>query len=368
MAVTLSLAMIVKDEELVIERILAHAKTFCDELVVVDTGSTDKTVELAERLGAKVVHFPWVNDFSAARNHAFAQCSGDWIVWLDADDVIPESEQAKIRELKASVLTPDLDAVICNYNIAFSQDGKCTMAVPRERFIRRDCGGHWEYPIHEAYIFQGYYQNRLDIAIEHRKPPAYYERCNDRNLNMLARLIEQGEQSPRIWYYYGKELHQHARPKEAREAFLRHIELNTDDNITRYQAMHDVMVCSMDLEEYDEALDWSAKAIRVDSSRAEAFAETGVIYYRRGEYAKAIPLLMAATYCTRPSTGLILEENYSWRPYHYLSLCYEGLGECEKAIEMALKAFPLIPDKKVIRDNIACYAGKIGLNLKINAV
>ena len=96
----LSLAMIVKDEALTIQRVLECARLVCDELIVVDTGSTDETPELARAMGARVVQFEWVDDFAAARNHAFEHCGGDWIVWLDADDILSESAQRQILALK----------------------------------------------------------------------------------------------------------------------------------------------------------------------------------------------------------------------------------------------------------------------------
>src|SRR5580692_9110946 len=84
-----SLAMIVRDAETQIEGVLEDASTFCDELIVVDTGSEDATKELAAARGAKVFEFEWIDDFAAARNASFEHCTGDWILWLDADDRIP---------------------------------------------------------------------------------------------------------------------------------------------------------------------------------------------------------------------------------------------------------------------------------------
>lgn len=362
MPVSLSLAMIVKNEDQVLGRVLAQASSFCDELIVVDTGSTDGTVDLARSCGAKVCHFDWIDDFAAARNFAFAQCTGDWIMWLDADDVITEANQQKILALKETRLSDELDAVVCSYQIAFAADGECLVSMPRERFLRRGAGGEWQFPIHEAYVLPATarFLERLDIKIEHHKPSAYVERSVDRNLLMLARLVEQGSQSPRIWYYYGKELKHHGRLEEAVRAFERHAELNREDPVSLYQAMHMAMVCLMELERYEEAVDWGLRALEVDSSRAEALAELGVIHYRRRAFARAIPLLQGATHALRPGQGMILEEYYTWKPYHYLSLCYEGLGDYVSAIEMALKAYPAIPDKKVIADNIRCFAAKLG--------
>lgn len=79
----LSQALIVKNEEANIERALSWGRSFLDEQIVVDTGSTDRTVEIAKRCGAAVYHFDWVNDFSAAKNFALEKCTGDWIFfWM----------------------------------------------------------------------------------------------------------------------------------------------------------------------------------------------------------------------------------------------------------------------------------------------
>jgi glycosyltransferase involved in cell wall biosynthesis len=89
---TISQCMIVKNEEKNIERALAWGRDALFEQIVVDTGSTDRTVEIAQGLGAKVFHFEWIGDFAAAKNYAIEQAKGDWIVFLDADEYMsPES-------------------------------------------------------------------------------------------------------------------------------------------------------------------------------------------------------------------------------------------------------------------------------------
>ena len=84
--VRLSQCMIVRDEEKNIERALSWGKDLVYEQIVVDTGSTDRTVELALAMGAKVYHFQWIDDFAAAKNYAISKASGDWIAFLDADE------------------------------------------------------------------------------------------------------------------------------------------------------------------------------------------------------------------------------------------------------------------------------------------
>src|SRR5689334_15138452 len=128
--VSLSLAMIVRNEELTLKGVLEDAAAFCDELVVVDTGSTDRTREIAAAAGARVVDFPWVDDFAAARNASFEACTGDWIIWLDADDRVPAIVQDGIRRAKRDLLGDHLDAVWTPYRYHFDETtGECTFSL-----------------------------------------------------------------------------------------------------------------------------------------------------------------------------------------------------------------------------------------------
>jgi glycosyltransferase involved in cell wall biosynthesis len=92
--------MIVKNEEKHLATCLSSVKDVVDEIIVVDTGSNDKTVEIAESFGAKVFHFDWIDDFSAARNYSLSKCTGDWILYLDADE---ELNKDSINELRAKI-------------------------------------------------------------------------------------------------------------------------------------------------------------------------------------------------------------------------------------------------------------------------
>lgn len=96
---TISLCMIVKDEEAMLGRCLASVRGWVDELIVVDTGSTDATVRIAEQHGARVLHAPWTNDFSAARNVSLDAATGDWVLYLDADEVLVDGQGPRLREL-----------------------------------------------------------------------------------------------------------------------------------------------------------------------------------------------------------------------------------------------------------------------------
>jgi hypothetical protein len=96
---SLSVCLIARNEESNIARALESVRSVADEIIVTDTGSTDRTIEIAESLGAKVSHFPWCDDFSAARNHAVEQATCDWVFWLDADEELLPPGRSEWREL-----------------------------------------------------------------------------------------------------------------------------------------------------------------------------------------------------------------------------------------------------------------------------
>lgn len=106
----ISLCMIVKNEEDSLERCLHSVYRYLDEIILVDTGSTDRTVEIAKRYTDDIYHFQWINDFSAARNVSLRHATGKWILYLDADDYMEEKDIANLREV-LSRLEPREDLV-----------------------------------------------------------------------------------------------------------------------------------------------------------------------------------------------------------------------------------------------------------------
>jgi glycosyltransferase involved in cell wall biosynthesis len=114
---TLSLCMIVKNEQKHLARCLQSVKPVVDEMIVVDTGSSDRTKDIATAFGAKVFDSPWTGDFSVARNYSLAQATGDWVLILDADEVIARQDHEELRKLitSKSSLPMAYDFVTRNY-------------------------------------------------------------------------------------------------------------------------------------------------------------------------------------------------------------------------------------------------------------
>ena len=130
---TLSVCMIVKNEEPVLARCLEGAKRIADELIVVDTGSEDASMDIARRFTDKVYEHPWQNSFCEARNYSVSLADSDYVMWLDADEVIDEENAQRILRLKAE-LPEDVDAVFLIYD---NGNGVFGDYLFRERIVRR---------------------------------------------------------------------------------------------------------------------------------------------------------------------------------------------------------------------------------------
>ncbi len=134
---TISLCMIVRDEEDVLGRCLESVADLVDEIIIVDTGSKDHTKEIAAKYTDKIFDFPWIDDFAAARNQSFSRANCDYCMWLDADDVLTEPDRQKFAQLKAG-LPPDVDVVMMRYNTGFDERGHVTFSYDRERALISD--------------------------------------------------------------------------------------------------------------------------------------------------------------------------------------------------------------------------------------
>jgi len=151
--VRLSQVMIVKNEERNIKRALSWAKDIAFEQIVVDTGSTDRTVEIAKQMGAKIFHFEWINDFSAAKNFAIDQAQGDWIAFLDADEYFSTKDTKKIMPflkyvMEDRALREKWLVIQCPW-AQIDETGKVFSMFTQERLFRNLPGLRYEGRIHE---------------------------------------------------------------------------------------------------------------------------------------------------------------------------------------------------------------------------
>ncbi|MEG0857021.1 MAG: glycosyltransferase [Terrisporobacter sp.] len=210
---TISLCMIVKDEEKNIGRCLKSVVNIVDEIIVVDTGSTDRTIEIAKEYGAKIYHHPWNNDFSDARNASLEKATKDWILFLDADEEMLEDEGEKLKN--AVSFNPNLDAlhfrlvnIISNMDIGDAIVLRAFRNKPEYRF---------EGKMHEQVIGciekNGGKTGASDIQIRHYGYDPQYADINQkqkRNIDLLNSYPE----SKRDGYFYYSLGNEYARINE----------------------------------------------------------------------------------------------------------------------------------------------------------
>ena len=184
----LTLSMIVKNEEKHLSRCLSSVKDVVDEIVVVDTGSTDKTLEIAESFGAKIFHFEWIDDFSAARNFALSKSNGDWILYLDADE---ELNSDCIPELK-NYLTGEPSGIYCT----IKSNGSITTSrsvIRYPRLFPNDVRIKFAGKVHEQ-IIESLNENKIpvidsDIEIIHYGYAVGEESLTEKKKRNLSLLL-----------------------------------------------------------------------------------------------------------------------------------------------------------------------------------
>ena len=208
---TLSLCMIVKDEEEMLPQCLAAVRDAVDEIVIVDTGSTDRTVEIAEEFGAKVLHHAWTGDFSEARNVSFDAATSDWIVYLDADEVLIEEDADRLRALTGRVWREAFYLIETNFTGSI-EDGTSVnhnaLRVFRNRPEYRFSGR-----LHEqiANTLPGYLPERLevsDVRVEHYGYLGVVRDAKEksrRNLELLLKQSDEGVDTAFHHYNLGSE-------------------------------------------------------------------------------------------------------------------------------------------------------------------
>ena len=325
--------MIVKNEEEVLYQCLDSVKEICDEIIVVDTGSTDRTKEIANDFTEKIIDFEWIDDFAAARNFAFSHATMDYILWLDADDILLEEDLKKFTELKKG-LNKTIDVVSMIYNIAFDEYGNPTFSYRRNRLVKKSKNFKWIGPVHE-YLEVGGKVIYADIAITHRKSDKTESDQNDRNLKIYENRLRKGENfSPRDMFYYANELKDHAQFKKAVIYYQDFLATNkgwVEDEIRACIYMAD---CYRELGNKRKEKESLVMSLVYDVPRPEVSCHIGDLYKEKNELKKAIVWYRLAIEKDLENHDGFRQEIYStWYPNLQLCYCYWQLGDHEKSVE-----------------------------------
>ncbi len=318
----ISLCMITKNEENCLEQCLNSVKDIADEIIVVDTGSTDKTKYIANSFGAKVYDFKWNDDFSAARNESIKHATKEWILVLDADEKLDESAKEKIKEAvkKERVdgfLMPQLNYTnkyITHPDFVPLADSKFKgyFVAYIARLFRRSKDIYYKFYVHEVIEYSILEANKkieiLDVPIHH-----YQE------LKGLANV--DGKQK----YYMGM------------------LKKNIED-YPKYAVNYDQMATMCDTYEKDtaKAIEYSRKAIELEPNNIDFRLHFACLLNQLGLYDECIK-------CLEESIGIKHDE----RIYRLLGSVYYKLQKYKESVDSYEKALSLgTPIKETVINNI----------------
>jgi len=346
--ITISLCMIVRDEEKVLRRCLSSIKDAVDEIIIVDTGSTDATKEIAGEFTGKIFDFEWIDDFSAARNFAFSKATSDYQMWLDADDVFPQKSREQLIALK-DTLCPSTDIVTMKYVLSTDASGNPTFASTRERLFKRENDVRWQDPVHEFIQMKGniFYS---DIAILHAKPPG--TDTGDRNLQIYTRHEGTNPFTPRQMYYFARELKDHGMYAKAVYYFERFLQEGggwVEDNIG---ACHALATCYKKLDEMKKILPVLLRSFEYGAPRAEIVCEIGYFYKWLRQFEIAAKWFKIAAHLGIPqTTGFVLLDCWQFIPNIEACCCLCEAGHFSEAEIYNEAAAKFKPDSESVRIN-----------------
>lgn len=327
----LSLCMIVKNESETLSRCLESVKSAMDEIIIVDTGSSDDTKKIALEFTDKVYDFMWIDDFSAARNYSFSKATGDYIIWLDADDVIDKKNIDAIIELKNNIPT-DVNAIYMRYDVAFDENDKPTFSYFRERMVKRAAKPIWIEPIHEIISVNG--KNIYsEITVQHRKIKANPPK---RNLNIFEKTIAKGKKlSPRLSFYYARELMFNKMPEKAITVFEEFLETNNGWFENKITACRDLSYCYEQVGNNEKAFLSALHGLRYDFPRSELLCRIGELFLKENRLNEAEFWYLQAINQAVPkeSLGFIEEDYYGYVPALQLCVIYYNKGNLKKAVK-----------------------------------
>lgn len=326
--VTISVCMIVKNEEKVLARCLESLKGLWDELVIVDTGSSDQTKSIAKKYTDQIYDFTWTGRFCDARNFAFSKASMEYIYSADADEVLDEKNRERFRILKEALL-PEVEIVQMKYGNQLAFDTVYNFDEEyRPKLFRRERSFQWMDAIHETIrtmpvVFDS------DIVITHLPEQNHA----GRDLAAFARLTRQGETlSDRLFDLYARELYMAGDVPEMEEAEAYFEARITQQDMKEEALMKALCVAARtarltgDLHRF---MKYTLKAV-VLKGCSEICLELGQYYLAEKEYGEAELWLYNAAFETEPVLDL---RSHTTLPLELLVQCCKAAGKDGQAAE-----------------------------------
>lgn len=347
----MTLCLIVKNCEKDLERALKSVEGKFDEICVTDTGSTDGTVAVAQRFGAKISHFKWTGKYEDARNFNYSQATGDWIVWMDSDDTIRgiDSLLKQIKEADELV-----SAIACRYEYAKDANDNVSVVQWKVRATRR--GWYkWgsEGGLHEDLLSLrvGITQYNLDAIWEHHKFVGVEkdDDTRERNLKILYDSLgdaQLSEQKPLFIYNLANALFSYEQWELCAKLFMAFVEMDIWEE-HEYIARVRLADCLSNLGNKEGAVQERLRAIGVRPDYPDAYWGLGKDFYDMGQFKKAEAFLKMCLDKPYPETIIVCNpRDYDFNPSYLLAQIYIWLSDPINSLKYLKKAKAYLKNSK----------------------
>jgi len=366
---TISLCMIVKNEEAVLARCLDCIKDIVDEIIIVDTGSRDRTKEIALQYTDKIYDFEWIDDFAAARNFAFSKGNCEWLMWLDADDIITQNSQKNLLDLKNKLDSFSYDCIVTKYEVSFDLNGNLELTSLRERIIRKSKNLKWIGKVHET--IKNSAENSIfinDINITHKKLKSESDIPSERNLNIYKKMIEENiELDSRDLFHLGIEYLDINYYLESIKYFNQAIEKGLSDNRSLYiQAIAYLSECYISTNQYTKSLNILFEFLKKSPPSKTIILKIVKTYWEQNKVEAALKWCQMCLGFEEKHQGILLDNREDWLPHQYIANIYFAIGDYEKALKhnnILIKMFPnqkgYLKNKKQIKEKMNSKKGTV---------
>ncbi|MCM1989238.1 TPR domain-containing glycosyltransferase [Oceanirhabdus seepicola] len=330
--------MIVKNEEDNLERCLISAAGIADEIIIVDTGSSDSTVEIAKKYTPNVHFFPWINDFSAARNFSLSKAKGDWILILDADDELKSNQKNYIKELTKDY---SIDVYCFNTLNIINENDKKNIAVNlNPRLFQNKPGYKYEGAVHNQLISV---MKRVNPNLKVKNAPVdiyHYgylhsivekKHKRERNMKILKDLLEKDPNDTFNLFNMGSEHYALGNFKEAFNYYLKSYELIDPKNSFYPMLILRMLLCCKTLKSFDQFYYYAETALKHYPSFTALYYLRGCINYYLGKTTLAIDDLEKALSLGESDTALTcIKGAGNFRPTELLCKIYYEFKDYKK--------------------------------------
>jgi glycosyltransferase involved in cell wall biosynthesis len=340
----MSLCMIVKDEEKVLRRCLDSVKGIVDEIIIVDTGSSDNTKEIAKEYTDKLFNFKWNNNFSEARNYAASKAQGKWILVLDADEYVdPSNLQQAIEEVKNH---NDLyDIYVVNIVNFAGENGENTVQHKHVRIYKNDGTIRFYRAIHEQLKKENdivnvglssliiYHSGYLSQTVKEKNK-------NERNLPLVQHELNQLTSKGFDYFNLGNELKRLGQTKEALDAYIKAYQ-NKEDIWHDWVpfCLCNMIECLIELKRYKDALEIIHSAEYMYTNVADFLFLKGEIYLQQHRYDDAKNVFNVIVSNKQNYSDVVRSADYrDYFPHRRLGRIYEMEKDYEKAVFHYVKA------------------------------